>query len=139
MPRASGGESMYSKREGVLFAVLQTSCPARDLRTMKDLAQIAQIWQKGSVVRSWLLDLTLRAFEEDPGLESLQAYVEDSGEGRWAIQESIDLSIPAPVITLALQARFYSRQQEPFGAKLLAALRQQFGGHAVKKTRVDDA
>ena len=138
------GHFVKMMHNGIEYGMMQAYAEGFDIMAAKqefdlDLAQIAQIWQKGSVVRSWLLDLTLRAFEEDPGLESLQAYVEDSGEGRWAIQESIDLSIPTPVITLALQARFYSRQQESFGAKLLAALRQQFGGHAVKKTRVDDA
>jgi len=84
-------------------------------------------------VRSWLLDLAAAALKEDPKLESIQAYVEDSGEGRWTVQESIELAVPAPVIVQSLQARFRSRQEQPFGAKLLAALRQQFGGHVVKK------
>ncbi|MCH8090693.1 MAG: 6-phosphogluconate dehydrogenase, partial [Chloroflexi bacterium] len=82
---------------------------------------------------SWLLDLAAAALVEDPGLESLQAYVEDSGEGRWTVQESIELSVPIPVIALALQARFRSRQEQPLGAKLLAAMRNQFGGHSVRK------
>jgi 6-phosphogluconate dehydrogenase len=87
------------------------------------------------VVRSWLLDLAASALKEDPALESLQAYVDDSGEGRWTVQESVDLAVPAPVITAALQQRFRSRQEQPFGARLLAALRNQFGGHAVRKAR----
>ena len=97
-----------------------------------DLAQIAQIWRHGSVVRSWLLDLAADALKENPDLEGLGAYVDDSGEGRWTVQESIELAVPIPVISLALQARFRSRQEEPFGGKLLAALRNKFGGHSVR-------
>ena len=99
-----------------------------------DLAQVAQIWRHGSVVRSWLLDLTAAALQEDPALEGLEAYVEDSGEGRWTVQESIELAVPAPVIALSVQARFRSRQEQPFGVRLLAALRNQFGGHAVRSS-----
>ena len=84
------------------------------------------------MVRSWLLDLAAAALKENPTLDDLQSYVEDSGEGRWTVQESVELAVPAPVITLALQARFRSRQDQPFGARLLAALRNQFGGHAVR-------
>jgi 6-phosphogluconate dehydrogenase len=98
-----------------------------------DLAQIAQIWQHGSVVRSWLLDLAARALDEDAGLEQVKPWVADSGEGRWTVFESIDLDVPAPVITLALQMRLASRDQENFPARMLAALRNQFGGHAIKK------
>ena len=97
-----------------------------------ELAQVAEIWRSGSVVRSWLLDLAALALTEDPRLEKLDAYVEDSGEGRWTVKESIDLGIPTPVISSSLQARFRSRQDRPFGARLLAALRNQFGGHAVR-------
>ena len=99
-----------------------------------DLAQIAHTWRYGSVVRSWLLDLCADALDDDPRLEGLQAYVEDSGEGRWTVQESVDLAVPAPVITLSLQERFRSRQEQPFGARLLAALRNRFGGHAVRRS-----
>ena len=99
----------------------------------EDLEQISKIWQHGSVVRSWLLDLTVAALEEDGDLSALTSYVDDSGEGRWTVQESIDLGVPAPVITASLQARFRSRQDNPFGGRLLAALRNQFGGHAVRK------
>lgn len=98
-----------------------------------DLAQISKIWQHGSVVRSWLLDLAARALEEDANLSEIKPWVADSGEGRWTVFESIDLDVPAPVITLALQMRFASRDEENYTARMLAALRNQFGGHAVKK------
>ena len=98
-----------------------------------DLAQISKIWQHGSVVRSWLLDLAARALEQDPKLADIKPWVADSGEGRWTVFESIDLDVPAPVITLALQMRFASRDDENYTARMLAALRNQFGGHAVKK------
>ena len=98
-----------------------------------DLAQISHIWQHGSVVRSWLLDLAARALDEDPTLAAIKPWVADSGEGRWTVFESIDLDVPAPIITLALQARFASRDAENYTARLLAALRNQFGGHAVMK------
>jgi 6-phosphogluconate dehydrogenase len=97
-----------------------------------DLHQIASVWNHGSVVRSWLNELAERAFAQDPELASLKGYVEDSGEGRWTVQEAIDLDVPAPVITLSLLARFRSRQADSFGAKVIAALRNEFGGHAVK-------
>ena len=98
-----------------------------------DLAQVAHIWQHGSVVRSWLLDLAVNALDEDTQLKDIKPWVADSGEGRWTVFESIDLDIPAPVITLALQMRFASRDEENFTARMLAALRNQFGGHAIKK------
>jgi 6-phosphogluconate dehydrogenase len=98
-----------------------------------DLHQIAEIWRFGSVVRSWLLDLTARALEGDPELSDIRPWVADSGEGRWTVAEAIDLDVPAPVITLSLFTRFASRQEESYAAKLLAAMRNQFGGHAVKK------
>ena len=97
-----------------------------------DLRQIAAVWNHGSVVRSWLNELAERAFAGDPGLASIKGYVEDSGEGRWTVQEAIDLNVPAPVITLSLLARFASRRDESFSAKVIAALRHEFGGHAVR-------
>jgi 6-phosphogluconate dehydrogenase len=97
-----------------------------------DLHQISAVWNRGSVVRSWLNELAERAFEKDVELASLRGYVEDSGEGRWTVQEAIDLDVPAPVITLSLLTRFRSRQADSFGAKVIAALRNEFGGHAVK-------
>jgi 6-phosphogluconate dehydrogenase len=98
-----------------------------------DLPGIADLWNQGSVVRSWLMELAQRALAADPGLASIRGYVEDSGEGRWAVLESIERSVPMPVITLSLQARFRSRQEDSFSARMLAALRQQFGGHAIRE------
>ncbi len=97
-----------------------------------DLAGIASLWMHGSVIRSWLLELTAAALEPDPELSSLEAYVDDSGEGRWTIQEAIERGVPLPVITAALFTRFGSRDDNPFAERLLAALRNQFGGHSVK-------
>jgi 6-phosphogluconate dehydrogenase len=98
-----------------------------------DLRQISALWQQGSVVRGWLLELLERAFEADPGLEGIRGYVEDSGEGRWTVHEAIESAVPLPVIALSLFARFGSRQDESFAAKVNAALRNQFGGHAVQQ------
>jgi 6-phosphogluconate dehydrogenase len=99
-----------------------------------DLAQISEVWQHGSVVRSWLNELAASAFKNDAALTDLKGWVADSGEGRWTVQEAIDLDVPAPVITLSLQTRFRSRQADSFGAKVIAALRNEFGGHAVKRS-----
>ena len=99
-----------------------------------DLHKIAHVWNHGSVVRSWLNELAEIAFERDPNLDALKGYIEDSGEGRWTVQEAIDLDVPAPVITLSLLVRLRSRQTDSFGAKVIAALRNEFGGHAVKKS-----
>jgi len=115
---AEGFEIMHAKKEFNL-----------------DLHQISEIWQVGSVVRSWLLDLTAAALKEDQNLSEIAGYVADSGEGRWTVFEAIDLDVPAPVITLSLQQRFISRQDESYAAKLLAAMRNQFGGHAIKQAR----
>jgi 6-phosphogluconate dehydrogenase len=97
-----------------------------------DLAAIAQLWNHGSVVRSWLLELAVSALSEDQDLAHIKDWVADSGEGRWTVQEAIERDVPAPVITLALLNRFRSRQDESYQAKVLAALRNEFGGHAVK-------
>jgi 6-phosphogluconate dehydrogenase len=99
-----------------------------------DLEQIANVWQHGSVVRSWLNELAAAAFARDVSLSAIKGWVADSGEGRWTVQEAIDLDVPAPVITLSLQTRFRSRQADSFGAKVIAALRNEFGGHEVKTT-----
>ena len=125
---------------GVEYGLMQAYAEGFELLAAKeefdlDLPAIAQTWRHGSVVRSWLLDLAAHALKEDPELESLESYVDDSGEGRWTVQESVDLAVPIPVITMSLQARFRSRQQQPFGGRLLAALRNQFGGHAVRKSK----
>ena len=98
-----------------------------------NLGAISHLWNQGSVVRSWLLELCESAFAKDPKLDAIQGYVEDSGEGRWTVAEAIEKSVPAPVLTLALFARFASRQDSSFSAKVIAALRNEFGGHAVKK------
>lgn len=97
-----------------------------------DLHQLSKLWLQGSVVRSWLLELAELAFREDPQLAEIRGYVDDSGEGRWTVEAAIDESVPAPVITMALLSRFVSRQDESFSAKVIAALRNQFGGHAIK-------
>jgi 6-phosphogluconate dehydrogenase len=102
---------------------------SRDFRL--DLGQIAKLWNHGSVVRSWLNELAERALSRDAELTSIRGYVEDSGEGRWTVEEAMRLDVPAPVITLSLLARFRSRQEESFGAKVIAALRHEFGGHAM--------
>jgi 6-phosphogluconate dehydrogenase len=99
-----------------------------------DLAAIGELWQHGSVVRSWLNELAVSAFRKDSSLETIKGFVADSGEGRWTVQESIDTDVPAPVITLSLLMRFRSRQTDSFSMKVLAALRNEFGGHAVRKT-----
>ena len=135
---AGAGHFVKMVHNGIEYGLMEAYAEGFELMRAKqefglDLAWIANIWRYGSVVRSWLLDLTAEALTEDPQLDSLEAYVEDSGEGRWTVQESIELAVPAPVIASSLQARFRSRQDQPFGAKLLAAMRNQFGGHAVRK------
>jgi 6-phosphogluconate dehydrogenase len=134
------GHFVKMVHNGVEYGLMQAYAEGFEIMEAKkefdlDLRQIAETWRYGSVVRSWLLDLMVKALAEDPTLESLRAYVDDSGEGRWTVQESIELAVPAPVITLSLQQRFRSRQEEPFGARMLAALRNQFGGHTVRRTK----
>ena len=102
-----------------------------ELRYDLNLPDIAELWRRGSVVGSWLLDLTATALQEDPQLEAYSGYVEDSGEGRWTVLQAIETAVPAEVITLSLMRRFRSRQQDPFAESVLAALRREFGGHAV--------
>ncbi|MCH8310863.1 MAG: 6-phosphogluconate dehydrogenase, partial [Chloroflexi bacterium] len=135
------GAGHYVKmvHNGIEYGLMQAYAEGFELMKARedlslDMAQIAEIWREGSVVRSWLLDLTAAALHEDGDLSGLAAYVDDSGEGRWTVQESVELAVPIPVITAALQARFRSRQDQPFGAKLLSAMRNQFGGHAVKRS-----
>lgn len=121
------------------FSILKASTYGDAL----DPAAVAHLWNRGSVVRSWLLELAESAFRRDPDLESLQGYVEDSGEGRWTVQQAIDSGVPAPVIAASLFQRFRSRLGDSFSDKVLAALRNEFGGHAVLGTgeekRVDTA
>jgi 6-phosphogluconate dehydrogenase len=109
------------------FEILEAS----DYADSFNFAQIAHLWNQGSVIRSWLLELAERAFKKDERLEDIQGYVADSGEGRWTIQQALETGVPAQVITLSLLRRFRSRQEDPFTDKVLAALRQEFGGHAV--------
>ena len=123
---------------GIEYALMQAYGEGFELLHSSDLeldvAQISELWRHGSVVRSWLLDLAARAFQEDTDLVSVAPYVEDSGEGRWTLQHAIDNAVPIPTIATALFTRFASRQDESFAAKVIAALRREFGGHAVKKT-----
>jgi 6-phosphogluconate dehydrogenase len=118
---------MQSYAEG--FDILQSSSVYPSL----DLGSIAEVWRHGSVVRSWLLDLAAGALQKDPGLEGVKGFVEDSGEGRWTVMEALEEDVPAPVITLSLFARFASRREDAFSNRMLAALRREFGGHAVKE------
>jgi 6-phosphogluconate dehydrogenase len=135
------GSGHYVKmiHNGIEYGMLQAYAEgyeilhaSKDFRL--DLHKIAAVWNHGSVVRSWLNELAELAFERDGDLADLRGYVEDSGEGRWTVQEAIDLDVPAPVITLSLLARLRSRQPDSFSAKVIAALRNEFGGHAVKKS-----
>jgi 6-phosphogluconate dehydrogenase len=111
------------------FEILKASPYGKDL----DFAQVAHLWNQGSVVRSWLLELAEAAFKKDGNLSSISGYVEDSGEGRWTVQQAIDTAVPAPVIASSLFQRFRSRKTDAFSDKVLAALRQEFGGHAILK------
>jgi len=133
------GAGHYVKmiHNGVEYGLLQAYAEGYEiLHASKDfkldLHQISAVWNRGSVVRSWLNELAEQAFEKDASLAALKGYIDDSGEGRWTVQEAIDLDVPAPVITLSLLTRLRSRQSDSFGAKVIAALRNEFGGHAVK-------
>jgi len=134
------GSGHYVKmiHNGIEYGLMQAYAEGFELLAAKedfglDLAAIAENWTRGSVIRSWLLDLTVDELDKDPRLDALSSYVEDSGEGRWTVDASVELGVPAPVITAALQMRFRSRQVDPLGGKMLAAMRNGFGGHAVKK------
>jgi len=135
---SGSGHFVKMVHNGVEYGMMQSYAEGFSILQHKeelglDVHQIAEIWRFGSVVRSWLLDLIALALEQDPGLNDIAPYVEDSGEGRWTTTEALDLNVPAPVITLSLIERIRSREQNSFGDRLLAAMRQQFGGHAVKK------
>jgi 6-phosphogluconate dehydrogenase len=136
MGPSGAGHYVKMVHNGIEYGLLQAYAEGFELMDAStydlDLRKIAGLWNNGSVVRSWLLELAERALDGDPDLSSIRGYVEDSGEGRWTVQEAIDRDVPATVLTYALFARFRSRQEESFGAKLIAALRQQFGGHQVK-------
>jgi len=136
---ASGaGHFVKMVHNGIEYALLQGYAEGFEIMNAKkvfnlDLHKITHLWNQGSVIRSWLLELAENVFEKDPRLSSIRGYVEDSGEGRWTVAEAIDNDVPAPLITLSLLERFRSRQEESFGAKVIAALRDEFGGHGVKK------
>ena len=134
-----GGAGHFVKmvHNGIEYAMLQAYAEGFEIMNAKkdfdlDLHKISGLWNHGSVVRSWLLELAERAFDKEPDLASIRGYVEDSGEGRWTVAEAIELDVPAPNITISLMERFRSRQDESFGAKVIAALRNEFGGHEVK-------
>jgi len=135
------GAGHYVKmiHNGIEYGMMQAFAEGFSIMKAKkefelDLSQISHIWQHGSVVRSWLLDLAARALDQDTDLADIKPWVADSGEGRWTVFESIDLNVPAPIITLSLQTRIASRDEENFTARMLSALRNQFGGHAVQKS-----
>ena len=134
------GAGHYTKmvHNGIEYGLLQAYAEGFDLLEHADfdvdMHQIATLWNHGSVVRSWLLELAERAFERDPRLEHLRAYVDDSGEGRWTVQEAIERGVPAGVIAQSVFARFASRDPNDFGLRMIAALRNEFGGHAVRET-----
>jgi len=135
----SSGAGHYVKmvHNGIEYGLMQAYAEGFEIMHSSDysidLHSVASLWDKGSVVRSWLLELLAKALKDDKDLSSLKGYVDDSGEGRWAVSEAIEKNIPAPVITSSLLTRIRSRQDESYGAKVLAALRNEFGGHAVKK------
>jgi 6-phosphogluconate dehydrogenase len=133
---SGAGHFVKMVHNGIEYGMMQSLAEGFEIMQASEfpvnLHKVAALWQHGSVVRSWLLDLLVLALHEDPDLEKIRGYVDDSGEGRWTVLNAIDESVPAPAITLALFARFASRQDESFAAKVNAALRNQFGGHAVK-------
>jgi len=134
---SGSGHFVKMIHNGIEYGLMQAYAEGFEILRAKkefslDLHQVAEVWRYGSVVRSWLLDLTANALADNAELSGIKDWVADTGEGRWTVAEAIDLDVPAPVITLSLQARLRSRQEESYAAKLLAALRNQFGGHAVK-------
>lgn len=138
--RNGAGHFVKMVHNGIEYGLMQAYAEGFDLMQHKaefelDLGQISEIWRFGSVVRSWLLDLTAEALAENPTLEGIASYVADSGEGRWTVVEAIELGVSIPVISSALENRFRSQRESPFGDKLLAAMRDQFGGHGVKREK----
>jgi len=136
---AGAGHFVKMVHNGIEYGLMQAYAEGFEIMKSKkdfnlDLHRVAEIWRYGSVVRSWLLDLTAEALEQDQELSEIKGWVADSGEGRWTVAEAIELDVPAPVITLSLLMRFISRQDDTYAAKVLAAMRNQFGGHAVKKS-----
>jgi 6-phosphogluconate dehydrogenase len=134
------GHFVKMVHNGVEYALMQAYAEGFELLKLNgefdiNVAQVAEVWRQGSVVRSWLLDLAARALKDDPELASMSDWVEDSGEGRWTVQTALEHSVPAPTIALSLFARFASRQEESFAGKMLAALRHEFGGHPVHEKK----
>jgi 6-phosphogluconate dehydrogenase len=137
--RSGAGHFVKMVHNGIEYGLMEAYAEGFEIMHASDynvdLAGVADLWGQGSVVRSWLLELLSDALKPDKDLSSIKDYVEDSGEGRWTVDEAIDKNIPATVITQSLLVRFRSRQEESYGAKILAALRNEFGGHAVKKEK----
>ena len=138
MVPSGSGHFVKMIHNGIEYGMMQSMAEGIEILHEKeefnlDLAKITSLWQHGSVVRSWLLDLLNNALMEDSELSNVAPYVEDSGEGRWTIKEGIDLDVPTHAITSSLYSRFYSRRNDSFGFKILASLRNQFGGHSIKK------
>ncbi len=135
--RSGSGHFVKMIHNGIEYGMMQAYAEGFEIMEKSpfdiDLKAVAEVWRYGSVIRSWLLELAANALEEDPGLSKIKDYVEDSGEGRWTVETAMELNVPAEIISSSLFARFRSRQQESFAMKMLAALRNQFGGHAVKK------
>ena len=134
--RSGAGHFSKMVHNGVEYGLMQSYAEGFELLRASDyeydLEQIAHLWNQGSVIRSWLLELAERAFDNDPHLDGIRGWVEDSGEGRWTVEESLQLSVPAPVLALSLMMRYQSRLPDAFGNKVIAALRNEFGGHAVR-------
>jgi 6-phosphogluconate dehydrogenase len=134
---SGAGHFVKMVHNGIEYGLMQSYAEGFELMSASefqlDLGAVAELWRHGSVVRSWLLALLARAFEQNPKLDGIRGYVDDSGEGRWTVDEAVRTAVPLPAITAALYARFASRQEESFAAKVNAALREQFGGHAVKR------
>jgi 6-phosphogluconate dehydrogenase len=139
------GAGHFSKmvHNGIEYAMMQAYGEGYELLAAVDLIEdvpgVVKSWTQGTVIRSWLLDLLVRALEEDPALEKISGYAEDSGEGRWTVEQAIENAVPMPAIAASLFARFSSRQEDSPTMKAVAALRQQFGGHAVHAVREQEA
>jgi 6-phosphogluconate dehydrogenase len=135
--KSGAGHFVKMVHNGIEYGMMQSFAEGFEILEKSqfdiDIRSVASGWQHGSVVKSWLLELAVKAFEEDPGLENIKGFVEDSGEGRWTVEAAIEENVPAHAITSALFARFESRQEDSFAMKVIAALRNQFGGHSVKK------
>jgi 6-phosphogluconate dehydrogenase len=135
--KAGAGHFCKMVHNGIEYAMMQSYAEGFELMKASefgyDLRQVTKVWNRGSVVRSWLLELAERAFEKDPELSTLKAWVDDSGEGRWTVNEAVAHAVAVPTIAAALFARFVSRQESSFSMRVLSALRNEFGGHAVKK------